>query len=240
MTHGQGLAREKKKPFVSSGIIMSFIKLLRSNSWSIRTKLVILAMISSTVAVAITGVSMARKDIFDLREAKVERLSSQARMIAFNSTGVLSFLDQEAAEKLLQSLGSEPTVEMACLYDSEGELFASYVAEGKGKALASIAPAACFNKYDAKGMVEVCHAITDMELHLGTVVLRANSTDVTEKLHTGLYTILIVALFSLAIAVILSGLLQRNNLEPDSESFSNGQSDYPKWRLLAACRKMQR
>ena len=193
---------------------MSFIKLLRSNSWSIRTKLVILALISSTVAVAITGVSMARKDIFDLREAKVERLSSQARMIAFNSTGVLSFLDQEAAVKLLHSLESEPTVELACLYDAEGKLFASYVAEGKAKANATIAPAVCFNKYDADGMLEICQAITDHEHLLGTVVLRANSTDVAKKLHAGLYTILIVALFSLATAVILSGLLQRNISNP--------------------------
>ena len=193
---------------------MPFINLIRTNNWSIRTKLVFLALISATVAVAITGVSMARKDIFDLREAKVERLSSQARMIAFNSTGVLSFLDQEAAEKLLHSLESEPTVELASLYDAEGKLFASYAAQGKAKADASIAPAACFNKYDAKGMVEVCQAITDQEQFLGTVVLRANSTDVTEKLHAGLFTILVVTLFSLAIAVILSGLLQRNISNP--------------------------
>ncbi len=186
----------------------------RLSNWSIRTKLITLALISATVAVAITGVSMARKDIFDLREAKVERLSSQARMIAFNSTGVLTFLDQEAAGKLLQSLESEPTVELACLYDAEGKLFASFIAEGKEAALDIISPATCFNKYDAEGMLEVCEAITDQGDHLGTVVLRANSTDVTAKLQAGLFTIVVVTLFSLAIAVVLSGLLQRNISNP--------------------------
>ena len=203
-----------KKPFVSSENIMSFIKLLRSNSWSIQTKLVVLAMISATVAVAITGVSMARKEIEDLRTAKVERLSSQARMLAVNSAGVLRIFDQEAAEKLLLSLESEPTVELACLYDIEGNLFASYVAEGKAKANALIAPATCFNKYDEEGKVEICQEITDQEHFLGTVVLRANSTDVARKLHAGINTLLIVALFSLAIAVLLSGFLQRNISDP--------------------------
>ncbi len=186
----------------------------RISNWSIRTKLITLALISATVAVAITGVSMARKDIFDLREAKVERLSSQARMIAFNSTGVLTFLDQEAAKKLLQSLESEPTVELACLYDAEGKLFASYAADGKAEAPQSIPRVAYLNRYDADGMLEVCEAITDQEYLLGTVVLRANSSDVTKKLHAGLYTIVLVTLFSLAIAVILSGFLQRNISNP--------------------------
>ncbi len=193
---------------------MPLINALCTSSWSIRAKLISLALISATVAVAITGVSMARKDIFDLREAKVERLSSQARMLSFNSTGVLTFLDQEAAKKLLRSLESEPTVERACLYDTEGKLFASYVAEGKKGAPLTIPQTACYSEYDSEGMLEVCEKITDQEIVLGTVVLRANSSDVAKKLHAGLFTILLVALLSLAVAVLLSGLLQRNISNP--------------------------
>ncbi|NOZ38831.1 MAG: response regulator [Planctomycetes bacterium] len=183
---------------------------------SIRTKLLLLALISATVAVAITGISMARKDTADLKEAKVERLSAQARMIAFNSTGVLTFLDNEAAENLLQSLEAEPTVELACLYDAESQLFASYAADGISEAPPT-SPATCNSEYDSEGRLEVCEAIIDHENHLGTVVLRANSSDVAEKLQAGLFTILWVALFSLAVAVIFSGFLQRNISNPISK-----------------------
>ena len=193
---------------------MSLNKLLRTNSWSIRTKLVLLAMISATAAVAITGLSMARKEIIDFREAKVERLSSQARLIAFNSNRVLSFHDQEAAGKILRSLVSEPTIDLACIYDAEGKLFASYIAKDKEEAHATIDIAECFNKQDANGVIEIFQAINDRENRLGTVVLRANSSDVTGKLQAGVYTILMVAMFSLAVAVILSGLLQKNISDP--------------------------
>ena len=64
-----------------------------------------------------------------MRAFKQETLRAQAGMLAFNCTGVLSFSDGAAAEKLLASLQSQPTVTLACLYGDDGKLLATYPAK---------------------------------------------------------------------------------------------------------------
>ncbi len=184
------------------------------NNLSLKAKLILLAVSSATIAVAITGLWMAKKEMLDLKETKVERLSSQARMIAFNSTGVLSFLDQEAAQQLLQSLESEPTVDLACLYDAEGNLFASYSAKGGEDAFPTDPTFANCYKYDSKGNLEVYEDVVDQGVFLGNVMLRANSSDILAKQKAGLLTILEVAFLSLSLAAVLSIYLQKGISDP--------------------------
>ena len=83
---------------------------------SIRTKLVLLAMVSASVALLLSCIGFAVNDIKMLRNSAVQSLGTQARMLAFNSTAVLSFHDATAAEQLLKSMKSQPLIEFACLW----------------------------------------------------------------------------------------------------------------------------
>ncbi len=67
--------------------------MLRFRDLSIRTKLVLLAMASASVALTLSCIGLAVNDIQMMRNSTVQSLGTQARMLAFNSTAVLSFHD---------------------------------------------------------------------------------------------------------------------------------------------------
>ena len=86
------------------------------NYLSIRARLVLLAMVSASGAMLLMCFGFAVTYVSTLKTAKVEQLSAQAHILAFNATGVLTFNDPGAGRDLLASLGSQPDVEFACLY----------------------------------------------------------------------------------------------------------------------------
>ena len=95
-------------------------------NWSIKTKLILLAVVSVGVALAVSSAGLSLNEIYTMRAVKMEALQTQAGMLAFNSTGVLSFRDIPAAKQLLSSLQAQPTVEFACLYDANDQVLATY------------------------------------------------------------------------------------------------------------------
>ena len=66
-----------------------------------------------------------------IKEDKVKSLKSTAEMVAFNSTGTLSFQDDLAASELLKSLKSEPSIELAALYSADRQIFAEFRRENR-------------------------------------------------------------------------------------------------------------
>ena len=93
---------------------------------SIRFKLFLLAIVSVLVALLTTCLGFVYYDVQALRTAKIEQLSAQSRMLAFNTTGVLTFQDEEAAEQLLLGLSNEPAIEHGCLCLTDGTILAKY------------------------------------------------------------------------------------------------------------------
>src|SRR5262245_39593208 len=93
---------------------------------SIRTKLILLAGTAVLFALVLSSTGIILNDIAMIRSATVDQLEVQARMMEFNSDGVLAFADQQAAEELLRSMSLQPAVEVACLFDTQNEVFASY------------------------------------------------------------------------------------------------------------------
>ena len=67
---------------------------------SIRTKLVLLAGAAVLFALILSSTGIILSDIRMIRSATIEQLEVQARMMEFNSDGVLAFADEHAAEGL--------------------------------------------------------------------------------------------------------------------------------------------
>ncbi len=176
--------------------------------WSIKTKLILLSVVAVGVALAVSSAGVTLNEIHTMRNFKMEELQTQAGMLAFNSTGVLSFRDIPAAKQLLSSLQAQPTVEVACLYDANGKVLATYPDEANTASLPKASPAyGC--RFIENGRVEVFRQVMDRGDRVGTLYLRANTDDLARDLAAYAKIVGGVVFVALIVAVLLAGRLQR-------------------------------
>jgi len=93
---------------------------------SISTKLSILSSLAVSVALVLCCAAFLCSDIYTLAKAKHQKLQSMAELLGANLVSAIEFDDPTSAAKTLASLASQPSVEVAVLYDSEGTVFATY------------------------------------------------------------------------------------------------------------------
>ena len=148
-----------------------------------------------------------------MRAFKMQAIEVQSGMLAFNSTGVLSFTDVSAAKQLLASLRSQPTVEFACLYDHNGRILATYPADAR-IALSPAAPAEDICRFTDEGRIEVFRRVIDRGEHVGGLYLRANADDVRRQLTAYSKMIALVAFFALIVSGVLAVRLQQSISRP--------------------------
>ena len=183
---------------------------------SIRTKLILLAGASVSLGLLLACIGLVTNDVKTIRAAKVEQLAAQARMLAFNSTGVLTFHDKVAAEQLLASLHSQPSVEVACLIGTDGAVLAMY---DKDNSNGIVRPGAIQkgHRITDAGHVEIFQPVideTDEMEEVGTLYLRANMDDVYSHLPQYAKIVVLVMLCSLLASVAASAWLQRGISRP--------------------------
>ena len=181
--------------------------------WSIRTKLVVLSIASVGVALLVTSTGVIINEFHTMRGFKMGALESQAGMLAFNSTGVLTFRDVPAAKQLLDSLRSEATMEFACLYDTNGHALAAYP-EAPKQAVAQAIPGTDLCRFTDNGRVEVYRRVMDRGEHVGTLYLRARADDLVSQLIAYSKIIIVVVFAALAAAMLIARRLQRSISEP--------------------------
>ncbi len=182
-------------------------------NWSIKTKLILLAVVSVGVALAVSSAGLSLNEIYTMRAVKMEALQTQAGMLAFNSTGVLSFRDIPAAKQLLNSLQAQPTVEFACLYDANDQVLAAYPEQTDTTPLPKARPAyGC--RFTGRGRVEVFRQVIDRGERVGTLYIRANTADLDRELAAYTKIVAVVVLLALTAAVLLAGCLQRSISAP--------------------------
>ena len=186
--------------------------MLSIRDWSIKTKLILLAVVSVGVALAVSSAGLSLNEIYTMRAVKMEALQTQAGMLAFNSTGVLSFRDIPAARQLLSSLQAQPTVEFACLYDANDQVLATYP-EQADSSLPKVRPVyRC--RFTGRGRVEVYRRVVDHGERVGTLYIRATTADLDRDLAAYTKIVAVVVLLALTAAVLLAGLLQRTISAP--------------------------
>jgi signal transduction histidine kinase/CheY-like chemotaxis protein len=98
---------------------------------SIRHKLTALFMaISGFTALAVSG-PMVIYDLATFKHAVTQNLGVLGDVLAGNSTAALTFHDAEAARDVLRALQAERNVTAACIYTSDGKIFAKYARDAK-------------------------------------------------------------------------------------------------------------
>jgi signal transduction histidine kinase/DNA-binding NarL/FixJ family response regulator/HPt (histidine-containing phosphotransfer) domain-containing protein len=183
---------------------------------SIRTKLILLAGVAVFCALLVSSTGIVLKDVEMIRRAMIEQLEVQARMMEFNSDGVLAFADAAAAEELLQAMAQQPAVEMACLLDLDDVVLASYRKDEE----------APFRRPDRlvegaratdDGFIEIVTPVCqddEAQERVGTLYIRANTHNIAAHTAAQLRFIAMASLASLLVAITVAAFLQKKISDP--------------------------
>jgi len=181
----------------------------------ISQKLMVIIMVTNAAALLLAGLGIVGSDSLLFRQYLERDLSALARIIADNSTAALAFDDPQAATETLAALRARPHLVTACIDRLDGTTLARYSRPG--------APSACppavgqdevrFGSRD----LTVSHPILLSGRRIGTLVLRYDLGEISER--TRLYggTVLVVLLVSGLIAFLLSSRLRAAIANPISQ-----------------------
>jgi PAS domain S-box-containing protein len=134
-------------------------------------------------------------------------LETRAEIIAANISGALAFQNQADAMDVLSSLKKDPRTMAACVYDNDGQLFATYPVNAPSNSF-PIRPGEAGSHFDRTSLSAFCPVVRGTRT-LGTVYLKSNLSALTERYHG--YALLSLAILagSLLLAYLLSHALQK-------------------------------
>jgi len=98
----------------------------RFRNMSIRAKLTLMVVLTSTIVLFLASGVFIANDIMKTRTAMVEDLTVLADVIGRNSAAALAFNDEDAAHEILSGLSAQPHVITAVIRNVEGDVLASY------------------------------------------------------------------------------------------------------------------
>ena len=93
----------------------------------IKHKLTLLSVLASGSALILACGAFVAYDGWSFRDALIQTMSTQARIVGANTAASLLFGDPRSATETLAALEAEPTILSAGVYTREGKLFASYI-----------------------------------------------------------------------------------------------------------------
>jgi signal transduction histidine kinase len=183
---------------------------------------------TTTTALLLAGGATLLRDLDRYRTSQSAELLTEADILSLATAPALAFDDRETATRILTGLRTRPAVLAAALYDTQGSLFAQY-ARGNGAILLA-------ERVGPPGLrvianrIELTKTIADKGEWLGTIYL-VSAYDVSGALRDYARILALVAVLSLAVALVLSTLLQRALTAP-LDAMANvarqviGQRDY--------------
>ena len=103
---------------------------IRNARRSLAGKLMVVMLVTTTIALASAGAALIYTDLRDNRAAWAEDLRTEAGILALALTTALSFNDHDYAERRLDALQAREAIRAAALYAADGSQFAEYTREG--------------------------------------------------------------------------------------------------------------
>ncbi|PHS14828.1 MAG: hypothetical protein COA78_05435 [Blastopirellula sp.] len=204
---------------------------------TIKTKLNILTTVSVSTALVLSCTAFLYNDIRNLKTAKQQQVAALSRVIGWNTISALDFGQPEPAEETLASLSHQENIDLAVIYDENGQVFATYPKHiAEQHQLPPVAPLPG-QHFSERGYFEVTRPIIrdanqkDLSLLaiedslesngnssiVGTILLRSSTKDINAQISRQLYSTGIVFVVALAFASGIAWLLQRNIIRPITE-----------------------
>ena len=182
---------------------------------SIRTQLIAMILLTSTLAMVVAGVTLFETEISRSREALNEELTSLARLVGDRSSAALIFLDNKTATENLNSLSGLEQIDSACLFNEHGEQFAEFRrADAKTVSCVMFLPVdQTIARFEA-GTVHVQVPIYAHADLIGAVQINSTASPLIRRLAAQTLSLAIALGAALAVAVLFALRLQRLITQP--------------------------
>jgi signal transduction histidine kinase/CheY-like chemotaxis protein len=177
-------------------------------SWTLRSKLIGLALVSSAVALLLAGVAIFVEDQMNVRATKVENLTAVAAIVGHNAAAAIAFDDAHSGAKVLSGLHAKPSITRAWLYRGDGTVFAAYQRAGLNEPLTPPAVQSGEVIFSAGRLTLYRQIVLDGE-HIGSIHLESDLADLRARLIRFMVILLAIMLAAGGVSLLLSSWLQR-------------------------------
>jgi signal transduction histidine kinase/ActR/RegA family two-component response regulator len=175
---------------------------------SIKAKLMIITMLTSSVALVLLSVSYLGYDLISFRHLLSEDLETQAEIIGYNSAAAMAFKDASTATVTLSALKAKEDIVAAVLYSRDGKVFAKYVrASVAHPDLPAILLQTKGSHFQGK-YLEVSHDVSFNGDPVGTLLLESDMSQWNSRAKSYASFLLLFMLGSTFLALLLASRLQ--------------------------------
>ena len=183
----------------------------RFRGMPIRRKLRVILVVTTAMALLLAGIGIVVADTLLFQRSLERDLETFVRVIGDNSVGALAFDDAKAGGETLAALRARPHVQTACLYETNGDLLASYSRPG----YTGVCPRPNGNRVQSgNGVLVASHEAYLSGKHEGTLVLQYDLEEIPDRVQIYGLTVLLALLLSSIAAIVLSTRLRALIAEP--------------------------
>ncbi|MEO8795216.1 MAG: PAS domain S-box protein [Daejeonella sp.] len=180
---------------------------MRFRDLPIRQKLTSVILITCSAALLLMAGSYIVFEFFSFRKAEERKVSTLAIVIASNSSAALAFQSQDEANEILSALRADKKVTAACLYDSEGNIFARYPKNLNNKSF-PVKPDV--DGYSFKsGFIEGFQPVNQKDVHLGTLFIKSSLAELYAQIQFNSLVSLVLIVATLFFGFFASTIFQR-------------------------------
>jgi len=179
----------------------------------IKNKFMLISMLIVTCSLFFVSIAFFVNEIIDLRKAYQNELLTISKTISNNAVSSLVFNDKKSAEKIVSNLSSLEHITGLAIYDSEGNLFATYKKkDGDVKFDTKFQKKFGFN-FGLKS-VELSERIFFENQSIGFIYIKADLGRFYIRIKTLIFTITFVIIFSIIFSYVLLNKLQPLIINP--------------------------
>ncbi|HEV7301119.1 MAG TPA: ATP-binding protein [Tepidisphaeraceae bacterium] len=179
----------------------------RASPQTLRGKLVAISMTSTGVALTIACAASLLFDYQQIRRSLGNEVVLEAQIVGANCTAAISFHDAEAATATLATLAPQERVELAVIYNADGQVLATYARPGY-TAEPPVAPPLRDVEF-GPGYMLTCQTIELGGKEIGRVLIRADLRGLHAHLRNGALMGGTVLAGAMAFAYLVVARLQR-------------------------------
>ncbi len=181
---------------------------------SIKRKMMLIAMLTSSAALVLFSVSFLVYDLISFRHFLSGDLATQAEIIGYNSAAAMAFKDNAAATVTLTALKAKEDITAAVLYTPDGKAFARYVRANVA------APSLPVDRPPNDGIrfngsyLEVFHGVSLNGEPLGTLFLQSDMSQWNSRAKRYATFLLMFMIVSDFLALLIASNLQNLISQP--------------------------